>query len=122
MGRIAAGIFVAVLMAASITPCAVEAQGRNASVACTGSQGGCLQLVLATLNAERARLHRAPLTLTMVQSNGRPGCAGSLGHSKAMASTGGIWHQNGQRPRASFPRNVCLSYTKIGENVGVSAS
>jgi hypothetical protein len=78
--------------------------------------------MLATLNAERARFHRARLTLTLIQSNGRPGCAGSLGHSVAMAATGDIWHRNALRPHASFPQNVCVKHTSLGENVGMSAS
>jgi uncharacterized protein YkwD len=74
--------------------------------------------VLKTLNSERAHFSLQPLKLTMIQTAGRAACPGSMGHSEAMARTGNIWHENSKFPQASFPNNICVRYTAIGENVG----
>ena len=77
-------------------------------------------LVLRMLNRERAQYGLKPLRLAAVQSVGTTSCAGSVGHSIAMAQTGSIWHENSQYPRASFPKNICGQHTSVGENVGQS--
>jgi hypothetical protein len=39
-----------------------------------------------------------------------------------MARSGFIWHINPHYPRASFPNNICVRYTSVGENVGVAST
>lgn len=82
----------------------------------------CARTVLAILNRDRRHAGVAPLSLIVRQSIGAAGCVGSYGHSTAMARSGVIWHVNVQFPRASFPRNICVSYGNAGENVGSAAS
>jgi uncharacterized protein YkwD len=77
--------------------------------------------MLSILNRTRMQYHLAPLRLKKVQTDGKRGCAGSMGHSSAMAQTGSIWHTNSHYPKASFPNNICLRYTAAGENVGQSS-
>jgi uncharacterized protein YkwD len=82
--------------------------------------GGCQQFVLQIINHHRASVGVAPLQLDMTMSNGTSGCAGSIGHSEAMAASGTIWHVNSQYPQNSFPNGVCAgSYRMLGQNVGV---
>jgi uncharacterized protein YkwD len=63
-------------------------------------------------------LTRVPLMLDEHQSAGDSSCVGSVGHSKAMADSGTIWHQNSSYPAASFNNDICYSFTAAGENVG----
>jgi hypothetical protein len=97
-------------------PSTANSTATTASV-CSGTHG-CTSMLLSLLNLHRERHHLAPLQLTPVQSNGRSGCPGSYGHSVAMATTGGIWHTNDRYPRQSFPHNICVRYSSVGENVG----
>ena len=60
--------------------------------------------------------------LQAAQSKGTAHCVGSYGHSIAMARSGLLWHINPQYPRASFPRDICISSRGAAENVGVAAS
>jgi len=116
-------LFAAVLGTLLLGPGrAFAADSPPAPVACPGTQSSCLHSLLTILNRERHAVGLAPLTLTMTQSNGHAACVGSLGHSQAMAQTGAIWHINARDPKASFPRNICMSYSTAGENVGMSAS
>lgn len=78
--------------------------------------------MLHLINRDRARYHVPALRLARLQSTGRPHCAGSYGHSRAMADSGVIWHSDAQFPSASFPSNICLSYRYAAENVGESGS
>lgn len=104
-------------------PVAVRASGSTTPLAaCGGSALACARTMLNVLNHDRALHHVAPLVLKIRQSKGWGGCVGSLGHSKAMAQTGDIWHDDARFPRASFPRDVCFSHTIAGENVGESYS
>jgi uncharacterized protein YkwD len=73
---------------------------------------------LSLLNATRAQFGATPLSLNSTQSAGTTTCAGSYGHSLAMAQSGQIWHQNASYPSASFPTNLCVGYRTAGENVG----
>lgn len=82
----------------------------------------CARTVLGILNNDRRQAGVAPLALTVRQSTGIAGCAGSFGHSAAMARSGAIWHINVRFPNASFPHNLCVSYSSAGENVGDSGS
>src|SRR5947209_507463 len=102
-----------VLSASTLTPTPTSTPATG----CTSTQS-CTALLLSVLNRHRARHHLALLQLAPAQSHGMAGCAGSIGHSVAMAATGGIWHTNGHFPRQSFPRNICVPYTHVGENVG----
>jgi hypothetical protein len=74
--------------------------------------------MLEILNRDRVVHHVAPLRLNRTQTFGAGRCLGSLGHSRAMARTGQIWHINHSFPRASFPNNICGSYATYGQNVG----
>lgn len=87
---------------------------------CSTSGLPCAQLVLHMLNHDRTEHGVAPLRLRTVQSSGTASCAGSLGHSVAMARTGTIWHVNRGYPHQSFPNNICLPHSIAGENVGES--
>jgi uncharacterized protein YkwD len=82
----------------------------------------CGKLMLSILNHTRSQYRLSPLQLKRAQTNGKQGCAGSLGHSTAMAQTGAIWHTNTRYPKASFPNNICVRYTSAGENVGESSN
>jgi hypothetical protein len=75
-------------------------------------------MVLLLLNRDRARVGLSPLHLSRLQSSGRRGCAGSYGHSLAMAQTGYIWHANPAYPHASFPNNICVSAGRAAQNAG----
>jgi hypothetical protein len=57
--------------------------------------------------------------LTGTQSRGTSSCSGSYGHSVAMAESDQIWHVNSQFPQASFPRNICVHFHAVAENVGM---
>jgi uncharacterized protein YkwD len=85
---------------------------------CPGSQAGCEQAMVNLLNQDRAGSGLAPLTLNATQSTGTGACAGSYGHSTAMAASGSIWHTNAAYPAASFPNNICVTWSNVGENVG----
>lgn len=89
---------------------------------CSSSSQSCGRATLAILNRDRARYGLPALQLTRLQSSGRGRCAGSIGHSSAMARSGSIWHTNPKFPRASFPNNICVRYKRAGENVGMSDS
>lgn len=39
-----------------------------------------------------------------------------------MAGTGGIWHNSTSKPAASFPKNICVPYGRVGENVGEAST
>lgn len=78
----------------------------------------CARALLKILNTQRADAGLAPLRLIRLQSRGTAGCAGSMGHSAAMASSGSIWHSDMRYPRASFPHDMCERYMHAGENVG----
>lgn len=65
--------------------------------------------LLAVINADRARLHMRPLTLSKRQSS----C--SRQHSFHMATMGAISHDQ-------FPSDICVSHTWAGENVGSMAA
>ncbi|HEX6506646.1 MAG TPA: hypothetical protein VF221_03350, partial [Chloroflexota bacterium] len=89
---------------------------------CPGSQAGCMQAMLNLINTTRSTNGVAPLTLSETQSTGTSSCAGSYGHSTAMAASGSIWHQNASYPTASFPNNICVASPPFGENVGQFSS
>ena len=89
---------------------------------CPGSQSGCIQAMLNIINSTRSQYGLAPLALNLTQSNGTTSCAGSYGHSQAMAQSGYIWHTNTSYPAASFPNNVCVRTSSAGENVGQYSS
>jgi uncharacterized protein YkwD len=89
---------------------------------CPGSQTGCMQAMLNIINSTRAQYGLYPLVMNTTQSNGTSSCAGSYGHSKAMAQSGGIWHTNSSYPAASFPNNICVGTSSAGENVGQYSS
>jgi uncharacterized protein YkwD len=78
--------------------------------------------VLHILNADRAQFHVAPLNLLKIQTYGTHSCVGSHGHSQAMAETDSLWHSRASKPNASFPHNICVAYTTVGENIGESQS
>ncbi len=92
---------------------------------CPGVLKACMQAMVDIINQTRATysqkysLGLRSLSLNMTQSNGTSSCAGSMGHSQAMADSGQIWHQNASYPAASFPNNFCVQSFQIGENVGV---
>lgn len=104
------------------TAAASAALTRGASKQTMCGQQSCMRTMLAILNADRAARHVAPLRLQRVQADGKQGCAGSYGHSVAMATSGAIWHVNASFPGASFPHDLCVRYSAAGENVGESAS
>lgn len=85
---------------------------------CPGSQTACIDAMLNIINNDRAQYGVAALSLNMTQSTGTGSCVGSYGHSVAMEESGSIWHQNSAYPQASWPANVCVSYSALGENVG----
>lgn len=62
-------------------------------------------LLLKLINKGRAKLHVAPLKLSVRLS------ACSLRHSKAMAAVGEIYHD---------PADICVAHQISGENVGMS--
>lgn len=74
--------------------------------------------MLSILNQDRTANGVAALTLNLTQTNGTGSCVGSLGHSTAMQQSGSIWHTNANYPAASFPNNICIAYSRAGENVG----
>lgn len=76
-----------------------------------------MRAVLNMLNQIRGQYGARALTINMTQSNGTSSCAGSLGHSKAMAESGKVWHSNPSYPGASFPNDLC-SGPDGSENVG----
>ena len=82
----------------------------------------CVQAMLSLLRADRAKYGLPPLVLQPTQSTGTKTCVGAYGHSAAMATTGALWHINARYPRASFPRDICVSSQEAAENVGESAS
>lgn len=82
---------------------------------------GCLPALLAQINRDRAAAGRAPLQFDPTQSAGTASCPGSLGHSRAMAASGEIWHINASYPRQSFPANLCGRFSAGGENVGMAS-
>ncbi len=88
----------------------------------SGSTASCATALLKIINLDRAQYGLPGLKLTKVQSTGHGRCAGSYGHSRAMAQSGFIWHINPRYPRASFPNNICLHYTTVGENVGEAST
>jgi uncharacterized protein YkwD len=75
--------------------------------------------MLTMINNTRAQYGLPAYTLNWTQTTGTSTCAGSYGHSTAMARSGTIWHTNAGYPNASFPRDICLSFTAAGENVGM---
>lgn len=77
-----------------------------------------MQAMLSIINVTRAGSNLPPFHLSATQSAGTASCVGSYGHSKDMAASGQIWHQNPNYPDASWPNNMCISYTTGGENVG----
>lgn len=85
---------------------------------CPGSQNACIDAMLNIINNDRAQYGVAALSLNMTQSTGTGSCVGSYGHSVAMEESGSIWHQNTAYPQASWPNNVCVSYSALAENVG----
>lgn len=90
--------------------------------ACAGAINACTLAMLKMINADRAQNGLAPLILKTGQTLGKGACIGSLGHSRAMARSGAIWHINPKYPRASFPNSVCMHFKHAAENVGESAS
>jgi len=82
---------------------------------CPGSQTGCVQAMLNILNNDRAQAGVAPLALSWIQSNGTSSCIGSYGHSVHMAAMNAISHDQ-------FPADVCIPWSSVGENVGMSQS
>jgi hypothetical protein len=114
---------VALALAVVCLPHPVMAADQHSQVglaACGGSPRACAHVVLDLLNADRAKNHRGPLHLKLVQSMGMASCPGSVGHSIAMAASGSTWHQNSHYPRASFPRNVCVPFHHAAENLGMA--
>lgn len=81
-----------------------------------------MQAMLNIINTTRSQSGLSPLTLNITQSNGTATCAGSYGHSVAMAQSGNIWHVNSAYPAASFPTNICVATSTAGENVGQFSS
>lgn len=87
-------------------------------------QTGCMQEVINLINQTRTvysqqyGVSEPAVVLNLTQSMGTSSCAGSLGHSQAMAQSGQIWHVNASYPQASFPNNLCVRFSTAGENVG----
>jgi uncharacterized protein YkwD len=77
-----------------------------------------MQAMLNIINTTRAGAGLPPFAINQTQSSGTSSCAGSYGHSKAMAASGSIWHSNPSYPAASFPENLCVPTSAAGENVG----
>jgi uncharacterized protein YkwD len=77
-----------------------------------------MQAMLDIINQTRAQNGVGAVGLSTTESNGTSTCAGSIGHSEAMAQSGQIWHQNSAYPQASWPNDICVSITAAGENVG----
>jgi uncharacterized protein YkwD len=102
----------------TLVPTAVPTATSGSGSPCPGSTTGCAQYMLSILNKDRAANGVAPLTLNLTQTNGTASCVGSLGHSTAMQQSGSIWHTNASYPAASFPTDICVAYTRAGENVG----
>lgn len=104
-------------------PTPPAAQPSAVSGSCDASAtAGCAAALLRMLNFERSRYRVPALAQVRVQSTGRASCPGAYGHSTAMARSGFIWHINPHYPRASFPNNICVRYTAVGENVGVAST
>lgn len=96
-------------------PASSPASGTSA-----GSASSMVQYMLNIINHDRAVAGLPPYTLNMAQSTGTGSCVGSYGHSIAMQQSGSIWHVNSSYPQASFPRDICMSYSTAGENVGMA--
>jgi subtilase family serine protease len=105
--------------------------GTVSSGTCSASNpDACASAMLTILNNDRATyasqygVSVPALTLSWTQTHGTSTCVGSIGHSKAMAATGQIWHiypgdsQSNPTNPNSFPRDLCVSYSWAGENVG----
>jgi uncharacterized protein YkwD len=103
---------------------AVNGAGATADGTSTSppSSSNPIQQMLGLVNTDRTNAGLPPYTLNMTQSSGTATCVGSYGHSVAMAQSGSIWHVNPSYPQASFPNNICISYSIAGENVGMSQS
>jgi uncharacterized protein YkwD len=107
---------------ATSTPAAASAPTATASASgCPGSQSACVTAMLNIINTERSQAGLPAYTLNSSQSNGTSTCVGSYGHSTAMAQSGSIWHTNSAYPNASFPKDICISYSTAGENVGYAS-
>lgn len=74
--------------------------------------------MLTIINTDRSQNGLPAYSLNTTQTNGTSSCVGSYGHSTAMEQSGTIWHTNSSYPQASFPTDICVSYTAAGENVG----
>ncbi len=92
------------------------------TAACPGDQQACIQALLTMINTTRAQNNLGPLTLSVTQSAGTATCAGSIGHSEAMAATGSTWITQSGYASASFPNDICTHNAAPGENIGFEAT
>lgn len=85
---------------------------------CSKHNYHCRLALYQLINNERTRHHLYPYKFDWIQTKGNRLCAGSQGHSRAMAKTEEIWHYNSSYPSESFPADICNMTIAAGENVG----
>lgn len=107
-----------------IPPEVISTIPQAGSDSCPQTGKDCRGYILALVNAARATKGEVPLVLDKPLSKGI-GCVGALGHSRAMADTGTIWHiaPDEQHAGASFDRDMqgCIGNATIeGQNVGAA--
>lgn len=108
-------------------PATPAISGQSPLVRCAQDGKACRAALLTLINADRARASLPPLTLDIAQSDGASsegaagGCAGSQGHSRAMARTGRVWHRDAHHRHASYPNDICGTVLRSAENVGAGS-
>lgn len=90
---------------------------------CAQSGQQCPATLVGLINGDRQTHGRAALVYDHVQSHGVPSihCVGSEGHSRAMASTGRIWHVDRNHPHAGYPVDICITTSASAENVAIAS-
>jgi hypothetical protein len=93
---------------------------------CARKGESCALALLTLINRDREAHHRPPLVYDTRQSTGVPeqsgaqSCAGSSGHSLAMAESNRLWHRDSRFRSASYPRDICGPVARSAENVGAA--
>jgi uncharacterized protein YkwD len=88
----------------------VPGVGLSAEQQCRTKGTGCARMLLNALNNDRTTHGAGALTLDWTQSHGTASCPGSVGHSRHMAETGVLAHDQ-------FPADLCIPFRSAGENI-----
>lgn len=103
-----------------LPPPAVISGAGSAESNCQTTQTGCALALLHLMNEERSRVSAPPLALSWFLAKQTASCIAAFGHARHLAAVVTSYGVFGQFAHDQFPHDLCGSYSRAGQNVGVA--